>query len=305
MKKYWSFLLALALVFTLCACKDKTEPEPTVEAEPTESVEQTATPAPANTELGRGTYDSYAAEFVGAEKFTAADGSDALRVYFDFTNRSDETVSAAERLLFSAVQDGKTLNWAESPEPLDAEGNLLLRLQPGHSIRCILQFALLSESTVAVSLTDSSDQSVSALVSLHQLPGAPAEETETACAEPDSTELTTDLPSECSLFSLYSVSITGGERTDDGQTVTVSLDFTNTADPNPVSPWDWLSLHVYQDGVELALQLAEQEEITMADPGETVTVAQSYTLRSSSPVLAELYGFRESTPCAALVIAVE
>lgn len=303
MKKRWTLFLALLLIFALCACKDKTEADTTPEPEPTETVAPTETPEPAKTELGSGSFESFSASFVGAEKFTAADGGDALRVYFDFTNRSEESVSAIELLLYSAVQDGKTLNWAESAEPLEEDGNLSLRLQPGHKIRCVLQYALVSNSTVAVSLEDSQNHSVSALLPLDQLPGAPepleSEQTQTQTQE-------TTLPQECTLSGVYPVAITGGELedTDAGRTVTVAIDFTNPSNPESAFVWDWMRLYVYQDGVELTLLDPEQDAFAKAAYGETVTCRSTYALRSDSPVLVELYGLREEAPSAGLVIPV-
>lgn len=302
MKRCWTIALAAALLLTVCACKDKTEAEPAPET--TEIVEATATPAPAETELGKGVYENYSASFVGAERFTAADGSEALRVYFDFENRSADSVSASERLLYSAVQDGKTLNWAQSAEPIELEGNLTLRLQPGHSIRCVLQYALVSEATVAVSLSDSQGQSVSALISLQRLPGAPAEieSGETASEEPS-----TDLDAEGTLFDAYTVHLTGGEvfDSDEGRVIAVSLDFTNRANPESVGVWDCLWLYAYQDGVQLeAAAVEEGDFLVSAAAGETVSCTAPFLLRSDSPVLVEAYGFREEAPCAALVIPI-
>lgn len=304
MKKWQTLLLALMLVIALCACKDKTEPEPTPEPETTETEAVAETAAPVSTELGSAVYETYAASFVGAEMFTATDGGDALRVYFDFTNLSDEAVSAADRLLYSAVQDGKTLNWAESPETLEEEGNLALRLQPGAEIRCVLQFALVSDTTVAVSLSDAYDHSVSALLSLRQLPGAPEASESAQVPVQTAQTVETSLPSECTLFDLYTVAITGGELDADGQTLTVSLEFTNKSDPEAVYPWDWLWLYAYQDGTELTFILPETEELTLVERGDSVTVTRTYELRSDADVLLELYGFREDAPGAGLVVPV-
>lgn len=303
MKRRWILFLALVLVFTLCACKDKTEAEATPEPEVTEAAAPTETPAPAKTELGKGSFETFAASFVGAEKFTTADGGDALRVYFDFMNLSEESVSAMELLMYSAVQDGKTLNWAQSTEPLEEEDNLSLRLQPGHEIRCVLQYALVSDSTVAISLEDSQNHSVSALLPLDQLPGAP-EPLESAQTQTQTQETT--LPQECTLSELYSVTITGGELedTDTGRTVTVAIDFTNQSNPETAFVWDWMRLYVYQDGVELTLLDPEQDAFAKASYGETVTCLSTYALRSDSPVLVELYGLREEAPSAGLVIPV-
>lgn len=306
MKKFWTLLLALALTIALCACGGKTEAEPTPEPETaeTETATPTPTPTPANAELGSGRFDTFEAAFTGAELFTDANGDDALRVYFDFTNLSEDAVSAQERLLISAVQDGKPLLWAETEAPTAEADNLALRVQSGHPIHCVLEYALVSDRPVALLMDDDDGHTVSALLPLDQLPGAP--EPEEASAEPETTEetLTTQLDASCLLSGLYEITITGGEvaDTDAGRVMTVSLDFTNQSDPQEVDIWSSFRLFAYQDGVELPYAEEEEGTLDLAAFGETVTTSATFVLRSESPVLVELYGFREEAPCAGLVI---
>ncbi len=304
MKRIWILLLALALTMALCACGGQTEAEPTPEPETIETETATPTPTPTNAELGSGRFDAFEAAFTGAELFTDANGNDALRVYFDFTNLSEEAVSAQERLLISAVQDGKTLLWAEDDDPTAEAGNLALRVQSGHPIHCVLEYALVSDSPVALLLDDSDGHTVSALLPLDQLPGAP--EMEETSTEPETTEetLTTQLDASCLISGLYEITITGGEiaDTDAGRVMTVSLDFANQSDPQAVDIWSSFRLFAYQDGVELAYAETEEATLELAAFGETVTTSATFALRSESPVLVELYGFREETPCAGLVI---
>lgn len=297
MKRCWTLILALALTLSLCAC-GKTEEaiEPTAAPDPTTAAVETA--APISSQMGSGVFDSFAAEFVGAELFTAADGTQALRVYFDFLNLSDSAVAPSERLLISAVQDGQTLNWAQDANG-DTESNLSARLQPNHNARCFLQYALVSESTVAVLLDDSSGHTVSALISISQLPGAPAEPLERVEMSSE-TQLTTDLPAEYTIIDRYTATILGGEIQDD--VLTVSVDLTNNSNPDPVEAITLFTLSAYQDGVELTRVVTEGADLALAAVGETVRCELSFSLRSDSPILVELYGFREQTPGAALVI---
>lgn len=304
MKKLWILLLALALLLAICACGDKAETEEVTGAEKTETQSAEPTTTPPSAELGSGRFDAFEAAFTGAERFTTADGSEAMRVYFDFTNRSDEAVSAQERLLISAVQDGKTLLWAESDEPRGEEENLTLRVQSGHSIRCAVNYALVSDSPLAILLDDGDGHTVSALLPLDQLPGAP----EDAAEEPSTEEtLTTSLDPSCELSGLYTIELTGGETadTDAGRVMTVTLDFTNNADPQEADIWASFRLFAYQDGVELSYADAEEATIETAAFGQTVSTAATFLLRSESPVLVELYGFRETTPSAGIVLPVE
>lgn len=297
MKKFRILLLALALALAFCACGEKTEEVTTAETSETESVE--LTPTPASTELGSGRFETFEAAFTGAETFTGADGSEVMRVYFDFTNCSDESVSAQDRLLISAVQDGKTLVWAET-ENAEAD-NSALRLQPGHKIRCTLDYKLVSSSPVAILLDDAEGHTVSALLPLDQLPGAPEDE---ASAEPSAEETTTQLAAQCDLFGLYNITITGGTVDESGRVMTVSVDFTNHSDPQEADIWSCIRMFAYQDGVELTFVEPEEETIELAALGQTITTSNTFELRGEGPVLVELYGFRETEPCAGLVIPI-
>lgn len=297
MKKFRILLLALALALAFCACGEKTEEVTTAETSETESVE--LTPTPASTELGSGRFETFEAAFTGAETFTIADGSEVMRVYFDFTNCSDESVSAQDRLLISAVQDGKTLVWAET-ENAEAD-NSALRLQPGHKIRCTLDYKLVSSSPVAILLDDAEGHTVSALLPLDQLPGAPEDE---ASAEPSAEETTTQLAAQCDLFGLYNITITGGTVDESGRVMTVSVDFTNHSDPQEADIWSCIRMFAYQDGVELTFVEPEEETIELAALGQTITTSNTFELRGEGPVLVELYGFRETEPCAGLVIPI-
>lgn len=299
MKKFRILLLALALALAFCACGEKNEPEEVTTAETSETESVELTPTPASTELGSGRFETFEAAFTGAETFAGADGSEVLRVYFDFTNCSDETVSAQDRLLISAVQDGKTLVWAET-ENAGAD-NSALRLQPGHKIRCTLDYKLVSSSPVAILLDDAEGHTVSALLPLDQLPGAPEDE---ASAEPSAEETTTQLAAQCDLFGLYNITITGGTVDESGRVMTVSVDFTNHSDPQEADIWSCIRMFAYQDGVELTFVEPEEETIELAALGQTITTSNSFELRGEGPVLVELYGFRETEPCAGLVIPI-
>lgn len=303
MKRCCTLISALALMLSLCAC-GKTEEaiEPT--AAPGSATTAVETVAPISSQMGSGVFDSFAAKFVGAELFTTADGTQALRVYFDFTNLSDSAAAPMDWLLISAVQDGQTLNWAQdiNEDAQTGQSSLSLRLQPNHSARCILQYALVSESTVAVLLDDSNGHTVSALFAIGYLPGAPEEaliQSGTATDEP----IATDLPSECTILDLYTAAITGSQV--NGEVLTVSVDLTNNSNPTPVEVSGLFTLSAYQDGLELTMVETETLSLSTAAAGETVHCELSFFLRSDSAILVELYGFREQTPGAALVVPMQ
>ena len=305
MKKFGLILLALVCLFGLCACGDKTQASVTPLPETEESTE-TQTEQTHPVEMESGDFDSFSAIFTGAELFTDADGEQALRVYFDFRNKSGESRSPSELLLYSAEQDGSSLVWAadaEGEEP-DAAGNLSLRLLPGRAARCVLQFKLLSDSEVTVTLDDSEGHAVHAwLIPDDSLPGRPASELEWD-EEADET-LSTELPSSCTLYDMYELTIAGGEvsETENGErTINVQVDFTNNS-PDPAVPSVNFRLRAYQDGTELlyAPDGASQEPVE-AGAGVTVSCFSPFVLHGDGPVLVELYDLWSDSPSAALVI---
>lgn len=302
MKRCWMLILALALLL-LCACGSAEETVEATAMPDSVATEAPETAKPVSTQMGSGVFDTFAAEFVGAELFSADDGTQTLRVYFDFMNLSDSAVSPMELLQISAVQDGQTLNWGADTENAE-ESNLSLRLQPHHNTRCILQYALVSESTVAVMLDDAYGHAVSALFSIGQLPGAPAEPLPQDESASDET-LTTDLPIECTIFDIYTATLLGGKANEDGSVLAASVEFTNTDNPNAVEPFTVFSLSAYQNGVELSAAGQPESVYPTAVTGATVNCEIYFTLQSDAPVLVELYAFREDTPSAGIVIPVK
>lgn len=300
MRKFGALLLAL-LLLSLCACGNKTETATETSAETSE----TSAAAGQTAETESGELEGFSAAFTGAELFTDRDGGTALRVYFDFLNSGDVSCSPSEVLVFSADQDGSSLSWAHEASDTESASDLTRRLLPGVAGRFILQFKLVSDSEVCVTLADGYGHSISARYDpAGTLPGAPADALTWSGTAGET--LTTELPASCTLYDLYDLTIVGGEvsdTADGGRIVTVRVDLTNNSDI-PVDPAVNFLLHVYQDGKELTYIMDETEETPEAAVGETASVLRSYPLSGDSPVLVELYAFRAESPSAALVIPV-
>ncbi len=299
MKRFGILLLTLALLLSLCACGDKAETATETTAETAAAAAELSDPS----EVGE--FEGFSAAFTGAELFTDRDGDRALRVYFDFLNRADTSGSPAELLLFSAVQDGSTLRWSHDAADDENASELSRRLLPGVAGRFILQFKLISDGEVTVTLDDGYGHSITARFDPDgTLPGAPGDALTWSGTAEDT--LTTELPSSCTLYDLYDLTIVGGEvsdAADGGRIMTVRVDLTNNGDI-PVDPAVNFLLHVYQDGTELPFVMDGTEETVEAAVGETRSVLRSYPLNSESPVLVELFAFRAERPSAALVIPV-
>ena len=302
MKKFGILLLALALLLSLCACGSKTE---TATETTTETTETTVAATPHPSELGSGEFELFSAAFTGAELFTDADGDRALRVYFDFLNSAAESRSPADVLLVNATQDGSALVWAQAADDTEGANSLSQRLLSGNATRCVLQYKLISDGEVTVTLDDDNGHSVSAWLIPNALPGAPAEALTWSSAAADT--LTTELPASCTLYDLYDLTIVGGEvsdAADGGRVLNVQVDFTNNSD-SAIAPAVNYRLRAYQDGVELSSAVTGTQEADETAAGETQSVLHPFTLTGDSPVLVELFDLWSDSPSAALVISIE
>ena len=105
MKRLLAMLLAIAMLLSLAACGGSDEPsikDNTPTAAPTDAPTDAPT-EPAPTEPPKTVFLSgiwtentgnCTIEFLGAELFTDDKGEQSLRVWFDFTNNTSETLSA-------------------------------------------------------------------------------------------------------------------------------------------------------------------------------------------------------------------
>ena len=152
MKKTLFGVLLLILVLCLCAC-GATE-EATEQA--AEETEQAAEPAEDNT----ATDAKYAVELLDAQKLTNYEGEEVFAVFYNFTNNSEETVSATVALYVKAFQDGVQLDngyLAESDLPEDKASTYdadYKEVRPGTTIQCCEEFKLTSTSDVEVEVTE-------------------------------------------------------------------------------------------------------------------------------------------------------
>ena len=94
-------------------------------------------------------------EILDVETVPDWDGNDILRVYFRFTNRSDETTSMMMRYDVYAMQDGYQLEDGNADEYVDEEDNYYEDIAPGESIECARCFAPRSHSPIAIAVKES------------------------------------------------------------------------------------------------------------------------------------------------------
>lgn len=237
----------------------------------------------------------YRVAVVGVEKISDTRGQPAMRVYYDFTNESDEPVSASE-IDVSARQLGLRLGDAYTFYEDDAAeyGNNWLAVYPGVTIRCVEEFHYIPwVGSVVITLEDWwTGESMKVSVNAAALPGAPAESFSIApIAQPDYTDGWAD-EGACmdGYFRLLDYEVVPAERYSDfDRVLRVRFAYTNRAS-FPDSAAGNVYITAYQDGVQLQTAYAalaiDEEDRYYEDIGsdETAECAVSFGLRTDSPV---------------------
>ncbi len=247
---------------------------------------------------------------LGAEHFEDWDGEEAVRFYYEFTNGSEETLSAGYDIMTTAVQGGQELEYTfadyenESPE----EYNDYLDVRPGVTIRCVAEFNYEpSDGALVFLLQDwAEDETLEAVFDPANLPGRPSEDFSITPV----TELSTDLPDEASIASGYYViedmELTEGWEGESLIRVYCYYDNNGSEDNSFFMDIDYRAM---QDGVELLQGSAEDavdedwnytEDIA---PGDSIRCALVYELRSDSPVIFEVSGYGYDADSRAPVMA--
>ena len=252
------------------------------------------------------TLGGYEVSVVGAELFTDADDKDAIRVYWDFTNTSDESTYAYCDLAVMMEQEGFELSstYAHFEDDVPEYGNDTLDLRPGVSIRSISEYNCKADGEpISFTIYDWYDAEDALTVEFdpQNLPGRPAKDLE---IEPISDPAWTEgMDVEGYVGEDSYVVIEGAEVVegwDSGEEV-IRVYFTYTNESDEASSFWWAnSYRAFQDGVELTEDWAEvdvdEDEASSLEiqPGETVYCSVCWELRSDSPVEIEVYDWDEN-----------
>lgn len=252
--------------------------------------------------LGNGIYY---VSLVGAEKTIDENGYDSIRIYYDFTNSSGNNVCAYNELLMSVYQNGSELypTYPAYENYVSANGNDMLYLRDGVTIRCCVEYALDGTSgDVSVYVTDYNGygtESIGTVYAPDSLPGSPGEYTVQTISDPNWTDSYADTGSFNS--GLY-VSIDSAEKTicsGGYDSIRVYYIITNSGTA-ATSFYYELKDCAFQDGVQLVSCSASEPVSTDSNTsyeiaaGETVTVSMIYELRSYSPIEVELTDYYET-----------
>ena len=238
-----------------------------------------------------GMIGDYAVRFVGAEALKDADGKDALRVWYDFTNQSGEVVTAAALNLDAEQgEDADYMAWTyvDSEVSVPEDDTEYLAVAPGFKVRCALLYEFdPAGGEIAIKAYNWDGEGVVYHLDPANLPGAPAD-TFTYGEAVEGVGYMDGVPA-----SDDAVEILGIERVkdwDDEDAVLVRFRFTNIGsseasfgmarDNYALQDGYGLESAVYMDGAE-----EEQENVwTDIAPGESVEVALAFLLRTDSPV---------------------
>lgn len=275
--------LVLALLFSLCACGGDSG--------------STSTNIP-DTPDDTDAYE-YEVEVVGAELFTDSDNRDAIRIYYDFTNNSEETKSPLLALTINAQQGGADLEmtFAAYDETVAESGLFAMGVRPGVSIRCAEEYVLDPNGGV-VTLTIGRGWLDETPMVVELDPTALSMPTDEFVLETiEDPAWTDELDDKGLVNDVYEMYIDNAEiveNSDGNEVLRVYLNFTNNSD-EAKNFFSACSTIAYQDGVQLEADysvnsVAEDANYSVEiEPGETIRVTRCFALRSNSEVEVEVF----------------
>lgn len=269
--------------------------EETAETEP--EAETEAAPAASTGVLAEADLGKYHVAVVGVEEFTDASDAPAVRLYYDFTNNSDDRTGGSD-ISVEGKQSGIELvsTYAMSQDDVPEYGNSSLYVYPGVTIRCIREFSYNPEAggTIVFTLEDywASDETLTVEVDATNLPGAPAEPLEiTPITDPNCTDgWATEGEYDDCYFKLLDFEVVEADSYSDcEQVIRFYFEYTNNTDEAESAWWN-SNFTAYQDGIQLSSDSADDrvdsDDMYSEDiePGETATCSVCFGLRSDSPV---------------------
>lgn len=265
-------------------------------------------------------------DLLGAELVEAEEENDTLRVYYDVTNLSEETLSEFSAwddvLAFSGEEELETVKYTAYPDvPVDVNLVTGKDMRPGAKIRSYEQFNITGKTgiiTFSIS-NDDAEGSIKYDFDLANLPAAPTDKFEVApVADPKWTEgleksFTVDgeckaeiLDQEVEFFDSNDFYNGGGYRL-----IRIKFKITNLGE-EATQTYFLGSIKVFQDGVSLDrnsntyCELSDSDLVGFDDlePGDTVIGSDVFALRSTSPIEIELSN-SDGTSTAAVVLEVK
>lgn len=245
----------------------------------------------------------YHIEIAGASYFQDYEGRDAIRVYYLFTNISDDVATTWWVLNVAAEQSGEPLEYTfASDDGVNGFENYAgYSVQPGVTVPCAESFcADMNGGPITVTISD--EDSVTAVFDPWSLAGfSPLGDWE---IEPvDDPQFYSDYPLSASTEGC-DIEIIDEELVDpmsgrEKDTLRVYFRLTNKTDEAVETYW-LASVSAYQDGIELSAEPAADWQDSdglygeIIQPGDTVVFSVCWNTRTESPVevvISDSYGF--------------
>ncbi|MBQ9460091.1 MAG: DUF5067 domain-containing protein [Oscillospiraceae bacterium] len=234
-----------------------------------------------------GELDGCYVSFVGAEAVKNEDGEDAIRIWYDFTNKTDKVVTPFWTVSLNAEQDGEDLDYTYLYEDVPESGNSALSVAPGYTARCAELYRFNPEGgTIKASISAYFNDKVVCEFDPAALPGAPEYDGPAWEADPSMPAYMEGVPESGAGLELL------GYETDfdwSGENVViVRFRFTNTTDESN-SFFSVFNACALQDGFGLPTSMCdayseEQGNVTEEiAPGASVECACVYLPRSDDP----------------------
>ena len=232
-----------------------------------------------------GTIGDFDVAILGAECVEGEDGM--LRFWYEFTNRSDQMTGAYLELFLDAFQDGEALDIGYPDEGIPEDNYSYLNVAPGCTIRCTALYGFDPDGgTVALRISELSDESVVYFADPQNLSGAPAD----AFAfrvDGSIPDFLKGAPKSDSSVEILDARVMNDR--DGGETVRVRYRFTNNTDEE-TSFFMAYDVVAMQDGYELETAVPAEDVETDENffagvaPSETIDCAEVYHIRSHSPI---------------------
>jgi len=94
-----------------------------------------------------GALDNFYVAVKDAELITDANGNQAIRVYYEFTNNSDYSTSIGDELYIFTYQDGISLDYTNAAQDSDTDMNYYTKIAPGNTITVTCIFSLRNQTS--------------------------------------------------------------------------------------------------------------------------------------------------------------
>ncbi len=244
---------------------------------------------------GEGTLGGYYVRFVGAEAVQDDDGKSAIRIWYDFTNLSDEIAAPWLAVYMSAQQNGEDLDYAYLSDDVPESSNSSFGVAPQYTARCTQTFALDPDGgPVSARISEYFGDAVTCELDPNALPGAPEDDGPAWEADPGLPAYMAGVPETGEGVEILGFDT--GTDWDDETVVIVHFRYTNTSNDDN-SFFSAFTSYVMQDGFGLESSLCddfsdEQDNATTEiAPGESIDCACVYLLRTEDPIAVVLKNF--------------